>query len=184
LIKELINENYTYWHDDHAPYLASGTKIGKFCCIGGFLRCLGDSEHHTEFLSAYPFGERLQGSKCDALKHVKWVGGPSIGNDVWIGEYVTILGGIKIGDGVVIGAHSVVARDIPSYAVVVGNPASVYRYRFCESTIRMLKEIRWWNWPIEYIKEAASLLMGDENNIVKLYNFAVDNKLIGLEDYV
>jgi acetyltransferase-like isoleucine patch superfamily enzyme len=52
-----------------------------------------------------------------------------IGNDVWIGANATILKGVNIGDGAVIGAGSVVIRDIPEYAIVAGNPAKVIKYR-------------------------------------------------------
>lgn len=74
-----------------------------------------------------------------------------IGNDVWIGRGVKILPGIKIGDGVIIGAWSVVAKDVPAYAVVVGNPARIRRYRFSKEQIKKLLEIKWWDWDPEKI---------------------------------
>lgn len=51
-----------------------------------------------------------------------------IGNNVWVGEQVSILSGVKIGDGSVIGANSVVTKDIPSYSIAVGNPAKVIKF--------------------------------------------------------
>ena len=76
----------------------------------------------------------------------------TIGNDVWVGANAQLLGGIHIGNGAVIGAGTVVAKDIPPYAVVVGNPARVIKYRFDEETITRLQRIKWWNWPKEKIE--------------------------------
>lgn len=76
-----------------------------------------------------------------------------IGNDVWIGAYATILGGVRIGNGAVIGAGAVVAKDVPPYAVVVGNPARIVRYRFDQDTIDGLQQLRWWNWTPEQIRQ-------------------------------
>jgi len=75
----------------------------------------------------------------------------TIGNDVWVGVDVTLVNGIAVGDGAVIGASSVVREDVPAYAIVTGNPARVVKYRFPESTIRDLLEIRWWDWEDEDI---------------------------------
>ena len=75
------------------------------------------------------------------------------GHDVWIGQSVTIMGGVKIGTGAVIGAKAVVAKDIPPYAIAVGNPVRVIKYRFDEETIRKFLAIKWWNWDIKKIEE-------------------------------
>lgn len=69
-----------------------------------------------------------------------------IGHDVWIGHGAQILSGIKIGNGAIIGAHSIVAKDVPPFAVVVGNPAKITRFRFNDEQIKRLQQIRWWNW--------------------------------------
>ena len=69
----------------------------------------------------------------------------SIGNDVFIGANVTVLDGVAIGDGAVIGAGVVVTKDIPPYAVAVGVPAKVVKYRFDDATIMALLEKQWWN---------------------------------------
>ncbi len=80
-----------------------------------------------------------------------------IGNDVWIGTRTMLIGGIHVGDGAIIGAGSIVTKDVPPYAVVAGNPARVIRYRFEEETIRKLEKIKWWNQEDTWLKENAVL---------------------------
>jgi acetyltransferase-like isoleucine patch superfamily enzyme len=75
-----------------------------------------------------------------------------IGNDVWIGWGARIVGPATIGDGAVISAGSVVLGDVPPYAVVAGNPATVIRTRFSQETIDRLLKLRWWNWPEQRVK--------------------------------
>jgi acetyltransferase-like isoleucine patch superfamily enzyme len=81
-----------------------------------------------------------------------------IGNDVWVGRDATLLGGITIGDGAIIGAYAVVANDVPPYAVVVGNPARVIRYRFDPDTIARLLALRWWTWDDATLRERVEEL--------------------------
>lgn len=85
-----------------------------------------------------------------------------IGNDVWIGQNATFMPGVKVGDGAIIGTNAVVAKDIPSYSIAVGNPARVVKMRFDEKTIEKLLKIRWWDLPIEVIEENFGLLQ-DKN---------------------
>ena len=75
----------------------------------------------------------------------------SVGNDVWIGSGVTIMSGVTIGDGAIIGARSVVASDVPPYAIYAGNPARLIRYRFHENIIIKLLELKWWAWEANKI---------------------------------
>ena len=85
----------------------------------------------------------------------------TIGHDVWIGGHSTILPGVTIGDGAVIGAGSVVSKDIPPYAVAVGCPIEIKRYRLSESQIAAMQRIQWWNWEDEKLKDIKSMF----NNI-------------------
>lgn len=78
----------------------------------------------------------------------------TIGHDVWIGKGVNVLTGITIGDGAIIGAHSVVTKDVPPFALAVGNPAVIKRFRFNRRQIAALNKIKWWNWEDDKIKEA------------------------------
>lgn len=88
-----------------------------------------------------------------------------IKNDVWIGLNSTILEGVTIGNGAIIGACSVVAKDVPDYAVVVGNPAKIIRYRFSKDQIHKLINLRWWELDREEIEDVMDLFYG--NNVEK-----------------
>jgi virginiamycin A acetyltransferase len=85
-----------------------------------------------------------------------------VGNDVWIGQGVTILPGANLGDGVIVGAGSVVAGDVPPYSVVAGNPAREVRVRFSPAEVTALQSIAWWDWPIETILARESLISGGD----------------------
>ena len=75
--------------------------------------------------------------------------GPTeIGNDVWIGNGACIMGGIKIGDGAIVATNAVVTKDVPPYAIVGGVPAKVIRYRFDETTIKELLDLKWWEYDM------------------------------------
>lgn len=94
----------------------------------------------------------------------------TIGNDVWIGMNAFIFSGITIGDGAVVAAGAVVTENVPSYAIVGGNPAKIIRYRFDQETIQKLIGIAWWNWPEEKIKSAMPLILSNElNSFIKMY---------------
>jgi len=75
-----------------------------------------------------------------------------IGNDVWIGREAKILDGISIGDGAIVGAYSVVTKNVPPYAVVAGNPAVIKKFRFDQVTIDRLRKLKWWKWDVDTVK--------------------------------
>ena len=72
-----------------------------------------------------------------------------VGHDVWLGYSALVLPGVRIGHGAVVAAASVVARDVPPYAIVAGNPARVVRSRFSEEDVERLLRAAWWDWPID-----------------------------------
>lgn len=133
-------------------YLGHGTGIfngviGQFCSIGNFVM-IGGYQHPYKKMSTSPrlyreiLGELYDDSNHDVV----------IGNDVWIGDGAVILKG-KIGDGAIIGANAVVTSDIPSYAIAVGCPAKVTKYRFNKEKIDYLQSLKWWNWDISKIRQ-------------------------------
>ncbi|MBQ8142793.1 MAG: CatB-related O-acetyltransferase [Bacilli bacterium] len=90
-----------------------------------------------------------------------------MGNDVWIGQNVTFLPGVHVGDGCIIGANAIVASNIPPYSVVVGNPAKVIRKRFDDEMIQLLEKLQWWNLPINKIQKIIPLLSNGNIKYVK-----------------
>lgn len=140
-------------------------QIGKFCSIGP--RCLiGWGIHPINGISTAPmfYSKRKQNgmtlSKNDKVREIDTI---EIGHDVFIGMNVTILDGVKIGNGAVIGAGAVVSKDIPSYAVAVGNPIKVIKYRFPEEICMKLNDSKWWELDERNLKIVEELFFDVEN---------------------
>jgi acetyltransferase-like isoleucine patch superfamily enzyme len=136
---------------------ATNVKIGKFCSIGPNF-CCGLGLHPTNGISTAPmFYSSAKQNGVSLVREVVYEEQKQIiiGNDVFIGANVTIVDGVKIGDGSVVGAGAVVVKDIPPYAVAVGIPAKVIKYRFDEQTIKRLLEMQWWNWPETDLQKVA-----------------------------
>lgn len=140
--------------------------VGKFCSISSNLTIFLGGNHRVDWISTYPFPSYPNNfpEANDIKGHVSTKGNVTIGNDVWIGANVTILSGVTIGDGAVVGAYSVVGKNVPPYAIVVGNPSKLIKYRFNEKTIEQLLKLKWWDWPIEKIKQNVQLLCSNNVN--------------------
>ena len=138
-------------------------KVGKFCSIGGNVQILLGGEHHTEWITTYPFDVLLGGGVA------KSKGDVIIGNDVWIGDDVMILSGVTIGDGAVIGAKSLVTKNVPDYAIYGGNPAKFIRYRTAAHNVKWWHKLRWWDWPLEKIADALPMMQNE--NVDELVKF-------------
>lgn len=149
--KNVIIDDYTFIN--HTTQIDTNCKyIGKFCSISHGVK-IGLGPHPLNFFSTSPiFYESYRGYVDKQLyDEFKDKGYTEIGNDVLIGANAIILAGLKIGDGAVIGAGSVVTKDVPPYAIVTGNPAKIIKYRFSEKTIKELLKLKWWEFDIECI---------------------------------
>ncbi|MEH2434599.1 MAG: CatB-related O-acetyltransferase [Nostoc sp.] len=151
--------DYTYF-DQHIS-LAIFTpddriEIGKFCSLAKDIIIFAGGNHIMTRVTTFPF----KWLSAEAVPEERYTdaaskGATIIGHDVWIGYGATILSGVKIGNGAVVGAQAVIASDVPAYAIVVGNPAKIIRYRFKPETVERLLELSWWDW--ESAKIAANL---------------------------
>ena len=135
--------------------IVRNSDIGSYCSISWHVT-IGADGHPTERVSGHAafFQKRFGIVDSDSSKGK--VPRTIIGNDVLIGCGAIIKAGVTIGNGAVIGAGSVVVKDVPSYAIVLGDPAHVLRYRFNNETIRLLQELEWWNLNDEFLIQYAS----------------------------
>ena len=121
-------------------------EIGSFSSIGQSVQ-MQESNHRLDKVSTYFMSRNLFGESLSA--DVQSSGPIVIEEDVWVGSNSSILSGVTIGRGSVIGAGSVVTKDIPPYSIAVGNPACVVRKRFSDRIIAELEKSEWWLWPTE-----------------------------------
>lgn len=136
--------NYTY-----VSYNATinNTIIGKYCSIGPNL-ISGWGIHPVDGVSTHPMfysTKKQNGVSLSTTDKIQETAPIYIGNDVFIGMNVTILDGVTIGDGAIIGAGAVVSKDIPPYAIAVGNPIKIVKYRFEDTVIENLLKSKWWD---------------------------------------
>lgn len=147
-------DKYSYiGHDSQVV----NAEIGAFCSISDHV-FIGGAEHPMYWVSMSPVFENVKGSlvKTRFVKYDVPVSDRTIiGSDVWIGHAAIIKAGVKIGHGAVVGAGAIVTKDIPPYAIVVGSPAKIIKYRFEKSVINKLLQLEWWNFSDSIIKELS-----------------------------
>lgn len=179
----IIVGDYTYYDDMedalnfernilyHFDFIGDKLIIGRFCAIGSDVQfIMNGANHRMDGISAFPFN--IFGGDWTKVTPTKeqlpFKGDTIIENDVWIGYKSTIMPGVRIGNGAIIAAHSVVAKDVEPYSIVGGNPAKLLRKRFSDEQIDQLLKIEWWNWSIEKITSALPLIVsGDIDNLTQ-----------------
>lgn len=124
--------------------------VGKFCSIASHVRINPGNHplervalnHFTYRSSAYGLGD--DDPAIFAWRRSKPV---ALGHDVWVGHGAIVMAGVSLGTGAAIGAGAVVTKDVPEFAVAVGNPARVIRHRFPPGIQAALLRVAWWDWP-------------------------------------
>ena len=154
-ISESVMGDYSYVVNDSSIVWSD---IGRFCSIAAHTR-LNPGNHPLERVALHHFTYRSRGYKlaeADDAGFFDWRRSHrvTLGNDVWIGHGSVVLPGVTIGDGAAIGAGAVVSKDIPAFAIAVGVPAKVLRFRFPEPIRDRLVQLAWWNWDREKLASA------------------------------
>lgn len=173
----IIIGDYTYYDDPvdsedfernvlyHYPFTGDKLIIGRFCALATGARfIMNGANHKLDGFSTYPFSifrngwERVEPSAED----LPYKGDTIVGNDVWIGYESLIMPGVRIGDGAIIAAGSVVVSDVDPYMIVGGNPAKPIRHRFSQEVVDELLDIAWWDWSAEVITtNLEAIISGD-----------------------
>ena len=163
----IIIGDYTYYDDvdgadrfeEHVThfyeFINDRLIIGNFCAIAKGVTFVMDCA------TTYPFyimGGDWGGAIAPVMDELPLKGDTVIGNDVWIGQNVTIMPGVHICDGAIIGTNATVASDIPPFSIAVGNPAKVIRRRFDDEMIDLLERLQWWNRPVEEVDKLIPIL--------------------------
>lgn len=166
-------ENIHLWHPDRGTYFDRNVNIiswsdnyhiflGKYNSIGRDCNFFLHANHRVDWVTTSsqllgPVNESISNMHME-MGHPTSKGNIIIENDVWIGSKATIMSGVKIHNGAVIGTGSVVTKDVPPYSIVVGNPSKIIKYRFNDKQIKSLLEISWWNWSEDRIKTESMKL--------------------------
>lgn len=168
-----------YYHghsfDECARYLVPNRDdvdkliIGGFCSIGSGASFImaGNQGHRHHWISTFPFFYMDEvDTFAAALNGYEKAGDTVIGNDVWIGSEAMIMPGLKIGDGAVIGSRALVTKDVEPYSIVAGSPATLIRKRFSAAHIKILLEIKWWNWDEKKLSNAIPIICSDQIDLL------------------
>ena len=135
------------------------TTVGRFCSIAAHTR-INPGNHPLDrvALSHFTYRSSAYGLGADDAAFFDWRRShrATLGNDVWIGHGAIVLPGVNIGNGAAIGAGAVVSKDIPPFAIAIGVPAKVLRFRFAPEIIAALERIAWWDWPHDRLGTALA----------------------------
>lgn len=175
----IIVGDFTYFSDvdfekhvtHHYDFYGDKLIIGKFCQIAaGVNFVMNGANHQMNSVSIFPF-YIFEGWNQDTpdLSEMPMKGNIVIENDVWIGQNATILPGVHIGNGSIIGMNSVVGHNVEPYSVVAGNPARFIRKRFDDELINLMQEFKWWDLSVEEINDLIPVLSDSNLENVKIF---------------
>lgn len=180
----IIVGDYTYYDDPadptgfeknnvlfNWPEFGDRLIIGKFCAIGnGTKFVMGPANHRISSVTTYPFavfGGAWEEAVPPHLAQLPFKGDTVLGNDVWLGQNCVVMPGVRIGDGAIVAAHSVVTRDVAPYTVAGGNPARFLKDRFDRELTALLLELKWWDYEGEALVKLLPLLCSGELDRVR-----------------
>ncbi len=138
--------------------------IGRYCSIADHVTIQLGGNHRPDWVTTYPFSaiKDTWPEAAHITGHPATKGDVRIGSDVWLSQSSTIMSGVTIGDGAIVAASALVAKDVPPFAIVGGNPAKVIKYRFAEKDIESLLRVKWWDWPEAHVRSVVpDLASGD-----------------------
>ncbi|TYC49150.1 CatB-related O-acetyltransferase [Rhodobacterales bacterium] len=165
--RDFENSNVRYLFDPVGDRL----KIGRYCALAqGTTFIMNGANHAMTGFSTYPFHIFGEGWEDEfdistIFDHLR--GDTIVEHDVWFGTNSTVMPGVTICTGAIIGAHAVVASDVPPFAVVVGNPGRVVKLRFDEETIERLLDIAWWDWPADKVARHLGAIRGADLDLLE-----------------
>lgn len=181
---------YTYYSDDtkspeffydniehHYEFIGDKLIIGKFCALAkGVKFIMNGANHKMDGITTYPFNIFGHGWEkvTPDIEDLPLKGDTIIGNDVWIGQNVTVMPGVNIGSGAIVAANSTVVKDIEPYSIYGGNPAVLIKKRFRDEHIQFLLELQWWNWEEAEIFAKLEQLTSD-TGLAQLMNQSLDS---------
>lgn len=169
----------TYF-DDSVQFLVfhdqERIEVGRYCSIAKDATIAAGGDHRADYPSTWPFDNFLRGLP-NPTRTYRLTSSPTIiGSDVWIGAGCHVAAGVKVGHGAVLGTRSVVFSEVPPYAIVIGNPARVVRYRFSRSCIASLLRIEWWSWPPETIRARLDWFYQPVEKFIREFGRAEDGE--------
>ncbi|HET7092577.1 MAG TPA: CatB-related O-acetyltransferase [Thermomicrobiales bacterium] len=190
----IVVSDSTYYDDPRDPtgfernnvlyaYGPERLLIGKYCALAEGTRFIMAGANHPMLGgSTFPFaifGGEWTERTLDLLQSAPSRGDTVVGNDVWFGYRALVMPGVRIGDGAIVAAESVVTRDVPPYGVVGGNPAALLRRRFDDADVARLERAAWWNWPAALVTAHVRTIMA--GSPVEIERIARDHGLLTLE---
>lgn len=173
--ENIIVGDYTYYDDSHDPmgwernnvlfnYPFFGEKliIGRYCCLAeGSTFIMGAANHRLSSVTTYPFnvmGGLWRDLSTPHIEELPHKGDTVVGNDVWLGLDAVVMPGVRLGDGCIVAAKSVVTKSFEPYSIIGGNPARLIRKRFDDGLIALLLRFAWWDRSPEEVTSLLPLL--------------------------